>query len=54
MHTQVMPGGYSEEWLETMNKLEANLRCLEVVEQRFEGRTSVESVQEIIEEERIK
>jgi anthranilate synthase component 1 len=39
------------EWLETMNKLAANLHCLEIAEQRFEGRTVVKSVQDIIEEE---
>lgn len=42
------------EWEETMNKLAANLRCIEVAERRFEGRTGVKSVQEIIEEERRK
>jgi anthranilate synthase component 1 len=44
----------TEEWMETMNKVAANLRCLEVAERRFEGRTSVKSVQQIIEEERRK
>jgi len=44
----------TEEWMETMNKLAANLRCLELAEKRFEGRTSVKSVEEIIEEERRK
>jgi anthranilate synthase component 1 len=44
----------TEEWLETMNKLAANLHCLEIAEKRFEGRAGVKSVQEIIEEERRK
>jgi anthranilate synthase component 1 len=44
----------TEEWMETMNKLAANLRCLELAEKRFEGRTSAKSVEEIIEEERRK
>jgi anthranilate synthase component 1 len=44
----------TEEWMETMNKVAANLRCLEMAERRFEGRTGVKSVQQIIEEERLK
>ncbi len=44
----------TEEWMETMNKVAANLRCLEMAERRFEGRTGVKSVQQIIEEERNK
>jgi anthranilate synthase component I len=43
-----------EEWMETMNKVAANLRCLEMAENRFEGRTVVKSVQQIIAEERRK
>ena len=42
----------TEEWMETMNKLAANLRCIELAEKRFEGRSAIKSVQEIIEEER--
>lgn len=42
----------TEEWMETMNKLAASLRCLKLAEKRFEGRTSVKSVEEIIEEMR--
>jgi anthranilate synthase component 1 len=44
----------TEEWMETMNKVAANLRCLEVAERRFEGRVGVKSVAQIIEEERNK
>jgi len=44
----------TEEWLETMNKLAANLCCIEIAERRFEGRTDVKSAQEIVEEERTK
>lgn len=41
-----------EEWMETMNKLGANLRCIELAEQRFEGRVSAKSVKDIIEEQK--
>lgn len=39
-----------EEWMETMNKLGANLRCIELAERRFEGRTGGNTVDDIIEE----
>jgi len=41
-----------EEWMETMNKLGANLRCIELAEQRFEGRISAKTVGDIIEEQK--
>lgn len=44
----------TEEWLETMNKLAANLRCIEVAERHFGGGVASKSVAEIIEEERKK
>ncbi|SPQ26496.1 fa3f074e-b493-40ec-b301-4af4686e7b4b [Thermothielavioides terrestris] len=45
----------TEEWMETMNKLAANLRCIELAEQYYgEGGGGGKSVQEIIEEERRK
>ncbi|KAK3937595.1 ADC synthase [Diplogelasinospora grovesii] len=44
----------TEEWVETMNKLAANLRCVEVAERRFGDGSIGKSVQEIIEEERNK
>lgn len=44
----------TEEWMETMNKLGANLHCLELAEKRFHGKTSIKSVREIIEEEAAK
>jgi anthranilate synthase component 1 len=40
--------------VETMNKLAANLRCVEVAERRFGDGSIGKSVQEIIEEERNK
>lgn len=39
-----------DEWMETMNKLGANLRCIELAERRFEGRVGAKSVKDIIEE----
>jgi anthranilate synthase component 1 len=42
----------TEEWMETMNKLAGNLRCIELAEKRFEGKSAIKSVQEIIEEQR--
>ncbi|EAQ84512.1 conserved hypothetical protein [Chaetomium globosum CBS 148.51] len=46
----------TEEWMETMNKLAANLRCIELAEQYYGagGGPAAKSVQEIIEEERRK
>ena len=41
----------TEEWLETMNKLGANLRCIEVAEKNFGKGVASKSVKEIIEEE---
>jgi len=46
----------TEEWMETMNKLAANLRCVELAETRYgavEGKVG-KTVQEIIEDERRK
>ncbi|MCJ1326353.1 anthranilate synthase component 1 [Thelotrema lepadinum] len=39
-----------EEWMETMNKFGANLRCIELAERRFGGRVDGKTVEEIIEE----
>lgn len=44
----------TEEWMETMNKLAANLHCLELAEKRFQGKTSIKPVREIIAEETAK
>ncbi|KUJ24445.1 ADC synthase [Mollisia scopiformis] len=45
----------SEEWMETMNKLAANMRCIELAESRFGGNASyAKTVKELIEEERQK
>ena len=44
----------TEEWMETMNKLAANLRCIELAEQYYGQGQGTKSVQEIIEEERRK
>lgn len=45
----------TEEWMETMNKLAANLRCIELAEKYYgDGATGSKSVQEIIEDERRK
>jgi len=45
----------TEEWMETMNKLAANLRCIELAERYYGGKVEGgKSVQEIIEEERRK
>jgi len=41
-----------EEWMETMNKLGANLRCIELTERRFEGRIGGKTVEDIIEEQK--
>ena len=39
-----------EEWLETMNKLGANLRCIELAERRFGGKVGEKTVEYIIAE----
>ncbi|KAL2258102.1 hypothetical protein VTK26DRAFT_8729 [Humicola hyalothermophila] len=44
----------TEEWMETMNKLAANLRCIELAEKYYGDGLGSKSVQEIIEEERRK
>ncbi|KAK4119580.1 anthranilate synthase component [Parathielavia appendiculata] len=44
----------TEEWMETMNKLAANLRCIELAEQYYGDGLGTKSVQEIIDEERRK
>ncbi|KAK7413308.1 anthranilate synthase component 1 [Neonectria punicea] len=44
----------TEEWMETMNKLSANLRCVELSEQYFGNGISTKTVAEIIAEERRK
>ncbi|KAL2022223.1 hypothetical protein VTK56DRAFT_5833 [Thermocarpiscus australiensis] len=44
----------TEEWMETMNKLAANLRCIELAEKNYGGGLGSKSVQEIIEDERRK
>lgn len=42
----------TEEWMETMNKLSANLRCVELAEKYFGGGVSTKTVEEIIADER--
>ncbi|KAL2178351.1 ADC synthase [Thermothelomyces heterothallicus CBS 202.75] len=44
----------TEEWMETMNKLAANLRCIELAEQYYGAGAGTKSVQDIIDEERRK
>ncbi|KAK3316847.1 ADC synthase [Apodospora peruviana] len=44
----------TEEWMETMNKLAANLRCIELAEKYYGDSLGSKSVQEIIEDERKK
>jgi anthranilate synthase component 1 len=44
----------TDEWMETMNKLAANLRCIELAEQYYGDGLGSKSVQDIIEEERRK
>ncbi|KAK4168256.1 putative Anthranilate/para-aminobenzoate synthase component I [Cladorrhinum sp. PSN259] len=44
----------TEEWMETMNKLAANLRCIELAEKYYGDGFGSKSVQEIIEDERRK
>ncbi|KAK4236993.1 hypothetical protein C8A03DRAFT_16408 [Achaetomium macrosporum] len=44
----------TEEWMETMNKLAANLRCIELAEKYYGEGAEGKSVQEIIDEERRK
>ncbi|KAK0701450.1 ADC synthase [Apiosordaria backusii] len=44
----------TEEWMETMNKLAANLRCIELAEKYYGDGAGTKSVQEIIEDERRK
>ncbi|KAK3349736.1 ADC synthase [Lasiosphaeria hispida] len=44
----------TEEWMETMNKLAANLRCIELAEKYYGDGLGSKSVQEIIEDERRK
>lgn len=44
----------TEEWMETMNKLSANLRCVELAEKYFGGGVSTKTVAEIIAEEKRK
>lgn len=44
----------TDEWMETMNKLAANLRCIELAEKYYGDSLGSKSVQEIIEEERRK
>jgi anthranilate synthase component 1 len=44
----------TEEWMETMNKLAANLRCIELAEKYYGDGLGSKSVQEIIDEERRK
>lgn len=44
----------TEEWMETTNKLAANLRCIELVEKHYGDGAGTKSVQEIIEDERRK
>ena len=41
----------TEEWMETMNKLAANLRCIEIAESRFEGKERSKTFEEIIKEQ---
>ncbi|KAL8744979.1 MAG: hypothetical protein Q9190_002842 [Brigantiaea leucoxantha] len=42
----------TDEWIETMNKLAANLRCIELAERRFEGKITSKTVEEIIEKQK--
>ncbi|KAK3332608.1 ADC synthase [Cercophora scortea] len=44
----------TEEWMETMNKLAANLRCIELAEKSYGDGLGSKSVQDIIEDERRK
>ncbi|KAK5662232.1 hypothetical protein OQA88_8137 [Cercophora sp. LCS_1] len=44
----------TEEWMETMNKLAANLRCIELAEKYYGDGLGSKSVQDIIEDERKK
>ena len=44
----------TDEWMETMNKLSANLRCVELSERYFGDGVSGKSVEEIIADERRK
>lgn len=44
----------TDEWMETMNKLSANLRCVELSEKYFGNGVSTKTVEEIIAEERRK
>ena len=46
----VYDSGETEEWMETMNKLAANLHCLELAEKRFQGKINIQSVRELIAE----
>lgn len=41
----------TEEWMETMNNLAANLRCIEMAESRFEGKKRSKTVEDIIREQ---
>lgn len=40
-----------DEWMETMNKLGSNLRCIELAERRFEGKTSSKGFGDIVKEQ---
>ncbi|KAK4170808.1 ADC synthase, partial [Triangularia setosa] len=44
----------TEEWMETMNNLAANLRCIELAEKYYGDGAGTKSVQEIIEDEKRK
>jgi anthranilate synthase component 1 len=44
----------TDEWMETMNKLAATLRCIALAEQYYGDGLGSKSVQDIIEEERRK
>lgn len=50
----VFDSNETEEWMETMNKLAANLRCVELSEKYFGNGASTKTVEEIIAEERRK
>ena len=41
----------TEEWLETMNKLAANLRCIELAEKIYQGKSDAKVVEDIIKEQ---
>jgi anthranilate synthase component 1 len=41
----------TEEWLETMNKLAANLRCIELAEKIYQGKAGAKPVEDIIREQ---